>query len=95
MPSSLREVSQTFHDLRIGYSMPSNAVALPSKPLNLIALSDADSGSALEFVQQKLHNGGVDVKLNKEQTAYLERLGGRASDLESVSEHMAISTAAD
>lgn len=60
-------------------------LALPSKPLNLIALSDANSSSALQFVQQKLHDGGVDVKFTREQTAYLERLGGRASDLESVS----------
>ena len=58
--------------------------ALPSKPLNLIALSDADSGSALQFVQHKLQTSGIDVQFNKEQTAYLERLGGRASDLDSV-----------
>lgn len=59
-------------------------VALPSKPLALVALSDADSGSAMSFVKQKLHDANVDIDFSKDQTAYIERLGGRASDLESV-----------
>ncbi|OBZ75791.1 Mitochondrial escape protein 2 [Grifola frondosa] len=58
------------------------AKALPSKPLSLIALSDADNASALSFVKQKLHDVGVEVEFTPEQTAYVERLGGRASDLE-------------
>lgn len=61
------------------------SAALPSKPLNTVALSDADASSALKFVQNKLQDAGVDVALNKDQTSYLERVGGRASDLESVS----------
>ena len=61
------------------------AKALPSKPLNNIALSDADNASSLSFVKQKLHDGGIDVNFNNEQVSYLQRLGGRASDLESVS----------
>ncbi|KAI0085448.1 exonuclease [Irpex rosettiformis] len=60
------------------------ARALPSKPLNTIALSDADSSDALKIVQSKLQDAGVDLIFNKEQTAYLERVGGRASDLESI-----------
>ncbi|KAI0818814.1 exonuclease [Irpex lacteus] len=60
------------------------ARALPSKPLNTVALSDADASSALKFVQNKLQDAGVDVALNKDQTSYLERVGGRASDLESI-----------
>jgi hypothetical protein len=60
-------------------------LALPSKPLNSIALYDADAASALSFVKQKLKDAGVDQTFTPEQTAYLERLGGRASDLESVS----------
>ncbi|KAI0698509.1 RNA12 protein-domain-containing protein [Cytidiella melzeri] len=60
------------------------ARALPSKPLNSVALSDADSHSALRFVNQKLHDAGLEMKFDKEQTASLERLGGRASDLESI-----------
>lgn len=61
------------------------AKALPSKPLNQISLSDADHASALAFVKQKLHDSGMDVEFTREQTSYIERLGGRASDLESVS----------
>jgi len=60
------------------------AKALPSKPLNSIALYDADAASALSFVKQKLTDAGVDQTLSPEQTAYVERLGGRASDLESL-----------
>ncbi|TFY60118.1 hypothetical protein EVJ58_g5342 [Rhodofomes roseus] len=58
--------------------------ALPSQPLNVIALSDADSPSALSFVKQKLQDSGVDVTFNKEQVSHIQRLGGRASDLESL-----------
>lgn len=57
---------------------------MPSQPLNVITLSDADNSSALSFVRQKLRDSGVDVTFNKEQTAYIQRLGGRASDLERV-----------
>ncbi|KAI0721515.1 exonuclease [Cerioporus squamosus] len=60
------------------------AKALPSKPLNQISLSDADNASALSFVQQKLHDGGMDVKFSQAQISYIARLGGRASDLESL-----------
>ncbi|KAM5539125.1 hypothetical protein V8D89_007348 [Ganoderma adspersum] len=60
------------------------AKALPSKPLNQISLSDADNASALAFVEQKLHDSGVDVEFTRDQTSYIERLGGRASDLESL-----------
>ena len=35
-------------------------------------------------MRQKLQESGVDVKFNKEQITYIQRLGGRASDLESV-----------
>ena len=58
--------------------------ALPTKPLNQISLSDADNASSLSFVTQKLHDSGVDVKFSQSQIAYIGRLGGRASDLESV-----------
>ncbi|KZT74225.1 hypothetical protein DAEQUDRAFT_761656 [Daedalea quercina L-15889] len=60
------------------------AKALPSQPLNVISLSDADSPSALSFVKQKLHDSGVDIKFDKEQISYIQRLGGRASDLDSL-----------
>ncbi|KAI0340659.1 hypothetical protein BDW22DRAFT_1360083 [Trametopsis cervina] len=60
------------------------AKAMPSKPLNSIALTDADSGSALQLVQNKLNDAGVDIKFDKEQKTTLERVGGRASDLESI-----------
>lgn len=60
-------------------------LALPSKPLNLIALSDADSHSSISFVQQKLSDANINADFTPKQIAYVERLGGRASDLESVS----------
>ena len=62
------------------------ARALPSKPLNIIALADADKASALSLVKEKLHTANVDVDFGREETEYVERLGGRAEDLESVSE---------
>ena len=68
----------------MGIYSQSPASALPSKPLNSIALYDADAASALSFVKQKLTDAGVDQTFTPEQTAYVERLGGRASDLESV-----------
>ena len=39
----------------------------------------------MSFVKQKLHDAGVDVDFTSHQVAYIERLGGRASDLEVVS----------
>ncbi|KAI0807276.1 exonuclease [Fomes fomentarius] len=60
------------------------AKALPSKPLNQISLFDADNASALSFVKQKLHDSGMDVKFSQPQVSYIERLGGRASDLETL-----------
>lgn len=59
--------------------------ALPAKPITFIPLSDADSESSLSFVMQKLRDGGINTGISVQQTAYVERLGGRASDLESVS----------
>lgn len=61
-------------------------IALPSKPLNVIALSDADSASALSLVRQKLQDAQGEIEFGREETAYVERLGGRAEDLESVSQ---------
>ncbi|KXN90467.1 Mitochondrial escape protein 2 [Leucoagaricus sp. SymC.cos] len=58
--------------------------ALGSKPLNSVALFDADPASSLAFVRQKLHDAGVDVAFAGDEAKYLERLGGRASDLESM-----------
>lgn len=37
-------------------------VALPSKPLNTIALSDADAASSLSFVRQKLADSGIELR---------------------------------
>ncbi|KAK7015902.1 mitochondrial escape protein 2 [Paramarasmius palmivorus] len=60
------------------------AKALPSKPLNSVAIYDADAASALSYVQQKLRGAEINVQLTSEETSYLERLGGRSSDLESL-----------
>ncbi|KIY43695.1 hypothetical protein FISHEDRAFT_52862 [Fistulina hepatica ATCC 64428] len=56
------------------------AKALPTKPLHTIALYDADSATALAFVRDKLRRGN----LTPRQVQCVERLGGRASDLESM-----------
>jgi hypothetical protein len=60
-------------------------LALPSKPVNFVALYDADSTSALSFVKGKLRDYGVELEYTKEQIEYVERLGGRASDIQTVS----------
>jgi len=60
-------------------------LALPTKPINFVSLSDADPESSLSFVMQKLHDIGIDSGISVQQMAHMERLGGRASDLESVS----------
>lgn len=60
------------------------AKAIPSKPLHLIALSDADNASALSFVKQKLHDVDYEIDFSQEQVTHVQRLGGRASDLESL-----------
>ncbi|KAI0317299.1 exonuclease [Amylostereum chailletii] len=58
--------------------------ALPTKPLYTVALYDADAASALQFVTQRLRDVGIDADFNPEQTGFIERLGGRASDLASL-----------
>ncbi|KAK0448384.1 RNA12 protein-domain-containing protein [Desarmillaria tabescens] len=65
-------------------NMKSLTKALPSKPLNLIALDDADTASALAFVKHKLKDADIDLQFSYVQTTYLERLGGRSSDLETL-----------
>ncbi|KAJ7366516.1 RNA12 protein-domain-containing protein [Mycena albidolilacea] len=60
------------------------AKALPSKPLNTIALHDADAASALAFVKRKLEDADIDLEYTREQVASVERLGGRATDLENL-----------
>lgn len=58
------------------------ARALPSKPLNSIALYDADAPTALSFVRRRLHDAGVTLDLTPAQQKAIECLGGRTSDLE-------------
>lgn len=50
-----------------------------------MALYDADESSALAFVQEKLHDADVNTTLSQNEKAYVQRLGGRSVDLESVS----------
>lgn len=59
-------------------------LAIVSKPLNSIALYDADAASSLAFVKQKLGDN-ANVAFTENEVQCLQRLGGRASDLESVS----------
>lgn len=60
------------------------AKALPSRPLNMIALSDVDNASALQFVRIKLQETGTEIQLSHDDTKMVEWLGGRASDLASL-----------
>ncbi|KAF9459344.1 RNA12 protein-domain-containing protein [Collybia nuda] len=60
------------------------AKALQSKPPSVVPLSDADSRSSLSFVRQKLQDADIDIDFTPQQMTYVERLGGRASDLESL-----------
>jgi len=60
------------------------AKALSAKPITFVPVSDADSESSLSFVMQKLRDGGINTGISIQQAAYVERLGGRASDLESL-----------
>lgn len=64
---------------------PFLSLALPSKPLNSIPLYDADTGSSLAFVKQRLCDAGMTTELTAPEVASIECLGGRASDLEIVS----------
>ena len=59
-------------------------IDLRTKPLVSVALSDADPRSSVSFVQQKLRDADIQVDFTPEQIAYIERLGGRASELNSV-----------
>jgi len=76
-----------YYGLEVRFFWP---LALPAKPINFIPLSDADPESSLSFVMQKLLDRGIDVEIFAGQTAYVERLGGRASDLESVSPRISL-----
>lgn len=58
------------------------ARALPSKPLNSIALYDADAPTALSFIRRRLQDAGITSDLTPAQKKAIERLGGRTSDLE-------------
>ncbi|CAG7854068.1 Mitochondrial escape protein 2 Flags: Precursor [Serendipita indica DSM 11827] len=58
--------------------------ALPAKPLTSIAIADADSSTALSFVQDRLAQYGVQSNLTRQQKIQIDRLGGRSSDLEAL-----------
>ena len=58
------------------------------KPLHMIPLCDADATSALQYVTRRLEDADVDTQFTPEQTANIERLGGRASDLSTVLGHL-------
>ncbi|KAJ7632265.1 RNA12 protein-domain-containing protein [Roridomyces roridus] len=60
------------------------AKALPSKPLHAITLYDADAKSSLAFVKRKLKDADINLDYTTDQVAAVQRLGGRASDLESL-----------
>jgi hypothetical protein len=46
--------------------------------------------SSLSFVEQKLHDSGVNIDISGQEAEHIERLGGRASDLEIVGIFIAI-----
>jgi len=78
---------QTAHVIVVSHNREDSkpiAKALPSKPLNTIALHDADHESALRLVKARLHDAGVDIQFSREETEKIICLGGRASDLASL-----------
>lgn len=56
--------------------------ALPSKPLNSVALSDADDYNSLEFVHEKLSTTDQPYELTDVDRKNIAKLGGRMVDLE-------------
>ncbi|KAG8984608.1 mitochondrial escape protein 2, partial [Tulasnella sp. 427] len=60
------------------------AKALPSKPLLSISLGDADPATAMAFVRSKISALGPAQGLTPEDEAWIEKLGGRASDLDTL-----------
>ncbi|KAG9125078.1 mitochondrial escape protein 2 [Ceratobasidium sp. 392] len=60
------------------------AKALPSRPLTSIALSDADTETALKYVTWKLSDAGVVRSLQSSELKIVGRLGGRISDLDAL-----------
>ena len=50
----------------------------------MIALRDADNQSALQYVKARLHDVGIDVQFSLEETELVDRLGGGASNLDTV-----------
>ncbi|KAF8504935.1 hypothetical protein JB92DRAFT_768002 [Gautieria morchelliformis] len=60
------------------------AKALPTEPLNTVALADADPASSLAFINKKVQEASVEYNISPEETQLIERLDGRASDLETI-----------
>lgn len=58
--------------------------ALPSKPLYTVALTDADTSSSLSFVAKKLSGREEINEMTLADRISIEKLGGRASDLETL-----------
>ena len=52
--------------------------------MSAVALTDADPASSLSYIDQKLDESGAKYEISYEETQLIERLGGRASDLETV-----------
>lgn len=62
--------------------------ALSTSPLNYISFSDADSESALAFVKSRIAEvEGRTPSLSSKEVELICRLGGRASDLQTVREN--------
>jgi len=61
-------------------------IAMPNRPLTSVTLSDADATSAVSYLSSSLSEGGRSISLTNEQSAKVQMLGGRASDLQMVSD---------
>jgi len=57
---------------------------LPTKPLNAVALADADPASSLSYIKEKLEESGVGYNIPTDEQYLVERVGGRASDLDTI-----------
>ncbi|KAF8337623.1 RNA12 protein-domain-containing protein [Cantharellus anzutake] len=58
--------------------------SLGARPLTAVSLEDADTMTALQFVTAHSSNAELMQRLTLEKLSYIERLGGRVSDLDAL-----------
>lgn len=69
--------------------------ALPSRPLNSIALADANTRNAIDYITTKLTDMGKGDLLTPSNEEQIGRLGGRLSDLEILTQKLQANSTVD